>query len=312
MAVRRGSRRDAGTIALFDVATTAAAPALVVPPDADGDPQPTLPIPQLVSAGNVTDDAVAALAAAAIAANEEKRSTWSRWNLTAETLRAIRDWGWQFSTPKDLLSVRDRVVTRAIGTSVSLDPPDLADVPAAWRDPTTGRSAFAGPETFTSRAVLDAETRLLRAADDRSGPTAPPTYRDVSGRSEQVAAVEAISTSGRTLDLLIGPAGTGKTAAIDELARRWRTEHGGRSVVMLAVSATAADVLSDATGSWADTAASGCTTTNGKTRTSPGWPNCNGRDGSPNSALTTSPRPWTTTTTHSWTASNAPSSAREV
>ncbi|HEY7816470.1 MAG TPA: AAA family ATPase, partial [Nakamurella sp.] len=124
-----------------------------------------------------------------------------------------------------------------------------------WRDPTTGRSAFAGPETFTSRAVLDAEARLLAAARDRSALTAPPLSGNNSGSPEHVAAVEAICASGRTLDVLVGPAGTGKTATINRLAARWRAEHGDHSVLLLAVSAAATDILATATGAPAETAA---------------------------------------------------------
>ena len=217
----------------------------------------TVPVPRLLSAAEVTDDAITTVAAAVVAATEHKRSTWSRWNLTAETARQVRDQGWQFATARDLLTVQDRIVARAVGESVSLDAPELADVPQPWRDPTTGRSAFAGPETFTSHAVLDAETRLLDAADDLSAPTAPTTHRATGGTDspERAAAVEAICRSGRTLDLLIGPAGTGKTAAVNDIVERWRTEHGSRSVLMLAVSAAAAQVLATATNTRAETAA---------------------------------------------------------
>ena len=206
-------------------------------------------------AADIPDAAVAAVADQVLAATEERRSTWSRWNLTAETIRAIRDRGWQFSTPRDLISARDRVLAQAIGQSVSLDPPELAEVPAQWRDPSTGRSAFAGPETFTSRAVLDAEGRLLAAARDRSAPTAPALSGDHPGNPEQVAAVQAICGSGRTLDVLVGAAGTGKTATINRLAARWRAEHGDHSVLLLAVSAAATDILATATGTPAETAA---------------------------------------------------------
>ena len=199
--------------------------------------------------------ATAAVAATVVAATEERRSTWSRWNLTAEVMRQIREQGWQFTTPRDLLTVRDRILTTAIGGSVLLNPPDIAHVPGRWRDPSTGRSAFARPETFTSHAVLHAEDRLLAAAGDQSAPLARATSKNAGTggdhdavRSEQAAAVEAICGSGRSLDLLVGPAGTGKTATITQLTQRWQAEHGAGSVLALAVSAAAAHVLAEATG----------------------------------------------------------------
>ena len=156
-----------------------------------------------------------------LAATEERRSTWSRWNLTAETIRAIRDRGWQFSTPRDLLSARDRVLAQAIGQSVSLDPPELAEVP--------GRVARPHHRTVSVRRPRN--LHLPRRPGRRSpppcgrpGPSPRPPRRPcratVPGSPEQVAAVEAICASGRTLDVLVGPAGTGKTATINRPRRR--------------------------------------------------------------------------------------------
>ncbi len=47
------------------------------------------------------------------------------------------------------------------------------------------------------------------------------------------------------LDVLVGPAGAGKTAAMNALRRAWEAEHGSGSVVGLAPSAVAAQVLAD-------------------------------------------------------------------
>ncbi|WP_206037908.1 AAA family ATPase [Rhodococcus sp. HNM0569] len=54
-----------------------------------------------------------------------------------------------------------------------------------------------------------------------------------------------IAVSGRILDVLVGPAGAGKTTAMSALRRAWETEHGAGSVVGLAPSAVAAQVLAD-------------------------------------------------------------------
>lgn len=51
--------------------------------------------------------------------------------------------------------------------------------------------------------------------------------------------------SGRVVDVLVGPAGAGKTTAMRALHRAWETEHGTGSVVGLAPSAVAAQVLAD-------------------------------------------------------------------
>jgi hypothetical protein len=58
--------------------------------------------------------------------------------------------------------------------------------------------------------------------------------------------VEQIATSGRRLDVLVGPAGTGKSTAMAGLRAAWEAEHGAGSVLGLAPSAAAAEVLAEA------------------------------------------------------------------
>ena len=41
------------------------------------------------------------------------RSTWTRWNLTAETMRQLAARGWQFDSTADAVQVRDRIVAAA-------------------------------------------------------------------------------------------------------------------------------------------------------------------------------------------------------
>src|SRR5690606_19326063 len=62
---------------------------------------------------------------------------------------------------------------------------------------------------------------------------------------DQVAALTAVAVSGRTVDVLVGPAGAGKTTAMNALRRAWEAEHEAGSVVGLAPSAAAAQVLAD-------------------------------------------------------------------
>ncbi|WP_246228152.1 ATP-dependent DNA helicase [Propioniciclava coleopterorum] len=62
---------------------------------------------------------------------------------------------------------------------------------------------------------------------------------------DQADALTRIAVSGRMLDVLVGPAGAGKTTAMSALRRAWEAEHGSGSVVGLAPSAVAAQVLAD-------------------------------------------------------------------
>ena len=66
--------------------------------------------------------------------------------------------------------------------------------------------------------------------------------------AEQATAVAAIITSGRCLDVLVGPAGTGKSTTMATVRAAWEADHGVGSVVGLAPSAAAAEVLADAVG----------------------------------------------------------------
>ncbi|NNN22603.1 MAG: AAA family ATPase [Acidimicrobiales bacterium] len=56
-------------------------------------------------------------------------------------------------------------------------------------------------------------------------------------------AVEKIATSGRVLDVLVGPAGTGKSTTMAGLRSLWESEYGVGSVIGLAPSSAAAEVL---------------------------------------------------------------------
>ena len=60
---------------------------------------------------------------------------------------------------------------------------------------------------------------------------------------DQARAATEIATSGRRLDVLVGPAGTGKTRTLFALRAAWELTHGPGSVIGLAPSATAAAQL---------------------------------------------------------------------
>lgn len=50
-----------------------------------------------------------------------RRSTWTRWNLTAEAIRHVQQANWQFTSAGDAVAVRDLIVTAAGTLSVMLD-----------------------------------------------------------------------------------------------------------------------------------------------------------------------------------------------
>jgi conjugative relaxase-like TrwC/TraI family protein len=185
-----------------------------------------------------------------VGAVSEKRSTWRHWNLWAEASRQTM--GWRFATVEDREAVIGMVVDAAKLESLRLTPPELATSPEVFRRQ-DGSTVFRPRHSvvFTSAELLAAEDRLLARSEDR---TAPGLGRDVIERvarqehllsTEQVETLAQIAVSGRQVDLLVGPAGAGKTTAMHALMSAWTTVHGTGSVVGLAPSAVAAQVLAE-------------------------------------------------------------------
>ncbi|MAM55081.1 MAG: conjugal transfer protein [Microbacterium sp.] len=208
----------------------------------------------LLRADDVPLDAIGELGQTVVEVVGEKRSTWRRWNLMAEASRQTM--GWRFATMQDREAVVGMIADAAEQASLRLTPPDLATSPAAFRRG-DGTSVFRPKHStvFSSQLLLGAEDRLLEHARTMTGPTVPlamvekfTTKPDREGRmlgEDQADALMKIAVSGRVLDVLVGPAGAGKTTAMSALRRAWEKEHGKGSVVGLAPSAVAAQVLAD-------------------------------------------------------------------
>ncbi len=206
---------------------------------------------RVLTAADVPDDAVRTVAARVVGVVSEKRSTWRYWNLWAEASRQTI--GWRFATAADRETTITRIVDAAGSASIRLTPPELTPAPGPFRRPDgTSRFRPAHGEVYSSRELLAAEDRLLARANDttatRLGPAmvAEAVDRPMDGRHldpAQTAAVCQVATSGRVLDLLVGPAGAGKTTALRALHDAWTAARGAGSVVGLAPSAAAAQVL---------------------------------------------------------------------
>jgi hypothetical protein len=165
---------------------------------------------------------------------------------------------------------------------VSLEAPDLVPVPAALtRADGRSVYTPHDRGLFSTRPHLDAEEQLMAAAGQTAGPAADPARvaaalgadpdalaalpgrvppaaaamipaaedeaapgREFAGglRADQAAAVFGIMTSGRPVDILIGPAGSGKSRTMGTLAGMWR-EHAGGNVIGVATAENAAQVL---------------------------------------------------------------------
>lgn len=139
---------------------------------------------------------------------------------------------------------------------MSLSAPESLHVPAALRRPDgSSRLTSSAARRYTTAELLEAEARLTDAGRDLSAARVAPVIVDaLLGASErrlgidQLLAVEQIATSGRALDVLIGPASSGRTTALRGLRAVWEAIYGAGSVVGLAPSAAAAEVLAEGLG----------------------------------------------------------------
>lgn len=210
--------------------------------------------PLLLRADDMPLDVIASLGRSVVETVGEKRSTWRRWNLTAEAARQTMQY--RFATTQDREAVVGMVVDVAEQASLRLTPPELASSPAVFRrSDTTSVFRPKASTVYSSEELLAAEDRLLERARTTSAPTVPVevveqvTARpDSEGRvlgEDQARALAAVAVSGRVLDVLVGPAGAGKTTAMHALRAAWEHEHGRGTVVGLAPSAVAAQVLAD-------------------------------------------------------------------
>ena len=171
-----------------------------------------------------------------------RRSVWTTWNLGAAAVRASKLL--RMASPAERRALLNEVTADAAAACVHLDDN---------RDPMTRR---VGESLFTSIELLGVEKALIDAAETTGAPHRPPEMLGaIPLRTEhhlgalahdQRAAAEAVITSGRLLDVLVGPAGSGKTTTLAALTSFWG--HGIGSVVGLAPSATAARALAESLG----------------------------------------------------------------
>ena len=207
-------------------------------------------VPAAVTDPLTPDLRASELAGQVLTALTAKRSTWTPWNVDAEASRLLR--AHRFDTPADRDRALAEIVDAVAARAVLLTPPEQASTPEPLRR-SDGSSAFRHhrAERYTSQVILDAERRLLAAGRDRTGPVTTTALEALQAdglHDDQAMAVRSIASSGRVVDVLVGPAGSGKTRALASLRTAWEREHGPGSVIGLAPSAAAADVLAASLG----------------------------------------------------------------
>jgi conjugative relaxase-like TrwC/TraI family protein len=207
----------------------------------------------ILAASTVTPEVVAALGQKTLETVATKRATFSLSNLRAESNRLLQ--GQRFVSPAEREQVVLAIADSAVGAAVLLDTPELRSVPGFLRrHDGTSHFTSSAHHHYSSHLILDAESRLLAAGVKRGASTVSHAViervtaellpgRDIVLSTDQSTAVSDIATSGRMLDLLSAPAGSGKTTTMSGLKVAWEAEHGAQSVLGLAPSAAAAEVL---------------------------------------------------------------------
>ncbi|MDN5933229.1 MAG: AAA family ATPase, partial [Pseudonocardia sp.] len=199
-----------------------------------------------VVAGLRLDPAVpeqrAALLAAAISDVQHEYATWTVGNLVAAIDRRVG------ALPTDVAGQARPVYMEALareavepgnGHGVALlTAPDPVTVPAQLRRSEDGRSIFRPhiDERYATLAQLATEERVVVGARQLTAPVIGGPELEMlrvelaaAGLGpDQVAAVAGIVSSGRAGDVLIGPAGTGKSYTVAALAGVWSERVGGR------------------------------------------------------------------------------------
>jgi hypothetical protein len=193
----------------------------------------------------------------AVARLEDNQATWRRGNLVRAVAEALPP---AARTADATAALVDDLVTEAEGSGrlVAIAAPEPVPVPAELCR-RNGASVYrpAAAIRYTTPGILAAEARIVAAArahDHQLVVPAPAVDRvlaegprpDARYGPDQAAAVRELCGSGRAFELLIGPAGTGKTTTVRALAAAWQTT-GGR-VLGLTVAQTAANVLAAETG----------------------------------------------------------------
>jgi conjugative relaxase-like TrwC/TraI family protein len=211
-------------------------------------------VPAFTSA-EFEDEILLDIANAALDVVSAKRPTFSRANVQAEVFRQMQ--GVRFSEPAERILTATRATDLAVAQALLITTPNLHHTPRfLLRKDGTSKFQGTGHFFYTSPTLLDAEARLLDAGQRHdaavvsSATVAAVAERRLPNRTftlsiDQARAVKQITTSGRSLDVLVGPAGTGKSTAMAGLRAAWEVEHGAGSVTGLAPSAAAAEVLAD-------------------------------------------------------------------
>jgi conjugative relaxase-like TrwC/TraI family protein len=223
-------------------------------------------VPGTASAG----DAGAQVISEALAAVQAKHSTWTRSDLMKYLGRAM---GPEFAAmaPDERQDLLFRLTGRALaGDGVRcLEAPEWPPLPQQLLRDVDGRSVYTRPGVarYATAGQLEMEDKLIQQAQTQAAPNLSrevaarllgagaatlegqlreraqdaTQYTRTGLRMDQAAAAFHALTSGRRTEVIVGPAGTGKTFTVAAIARAWQQNLG--EVIGVANSQAATDVL---------------------------------------------------------------------
>lgn len=213
----------------------------------------------------------------ALSVVQGKHSTWTRSDFMKE-LAYVLPVQTRSMEPDAAVALLGDLARQAVSGEfeqvVCLEAPEWPPLPLYLRRERDGRSVYTRPGTarYATRVQLSVEERLLRAAQRQGAPhldrdeaarllgaeadaleaqlfkRAQESRSHATGsglRLDQGAALFHALTSERTVEVIVGPAGSGKTRTLAEASRAWRAAGDGH-VVGIATAQAARNVLASA------------------------------------------------------------------
>lgn len=185
-----------------------------------------------------------------------KRSYFGRHHLDTAASTVLK--GFRFHNAEEQATARKMIVQTALDHAVALTPTEVLVLPPALiREDGKAVDRRLGSEKFTTQAILDAEENAMTAvveptvifASNDLVDQALKHHSDKNGWSlneGQAQLARHLLNVGTVAACGVGPAGTGKTTSMQIVTGVW--QNMGRSVIGLAPSAAAAEVLGEEIG----------------------------------------------------------------
>lgn len=198
-------------------------------------------------------DQVAEIAREVVEDLQERRSDWTDRHVAASAHRHTASLRFASPLARDRAIAAITAAARDLDDVVAVSAPERVSTPNELRRE-NGEPIWQAPASLRSstRTLLAAEARLLDAARQEVPAEVQPhsaelVLGDHDLAADQLAVVRQLTEGQRRVQLLVGPAGTGKTTTMRALVDLWQRA-GGRPVRGLAPTAAAASVLRTETG----------------------------------------------------------------